>query len=257
MKIAIGGKGGVGKTTLTALLASAFRNKGKKVIVVDADPDPNLAGALGFKEAGNIVPVSQMKELIEERTGAKPGSFGSFFKMNPTVEDLPEKLSLEHDGVRLLVMGTVKSGGAGCVCPESVLLKNLITHLILGRDEVVIMDMEAGIEHLGRGTSGAVDRLIIVVEPGRRSFETAERIKQLGSQIGIKNFGIVGNKVRSQSDREFITGSAMEIPVLGFMPYSSDIIEADMRGIPAAQADNNLREAVAAIAEKLLSEKKA
>ncbi len=254
MKLAIGGKGGVGKTTLVALLATTLRDRGRKVIVADADPDPNLAGALGFKEAGEIVPVAEMRELIEERTGAKVGSFGSFFKMNPTVEDLPEKLSLEKDGIRLLVMGTVKGGGAGCVCPESVLLKNLVTHLILARDEIIIMDMEAGVEHLGRGTSGAVDKLIIVVEPGRRSFETAERIKQFGDEIGITRFGIVGNKVRKDTDKDFISKASEEIPVLGFLPYSSAVIEADMSGTPAAEADKDLREATEAIVDKLLEE---
>ena len=255
MKIAVGGKGGVGKTTLVALLAASFRDRGMAVIVVDADPDPNLAGALGFPNADKIVPVSQMKELIEERTGAKAGSFGSFFKMNPKVEDLPDELSIEKNGIRLLVMGTVKSGGAGCVCPESVLLKNLVSHLVLSRREVVIMDMEAGIEHLGRGTSGAVDRLIIVVEPGRRSFETADRIKQLGTDIGIRKFGIVGNKIRNESDREFINKNAGDIPILGYLPYSPKTIEADMRGIPAAMADETLKQIASQIAEKLLTEK--
>jgi len=242
----------VGKTTLVSLLSLAFRDRGMDVIVVDADSDPNLAGALGFPDADKIVPVAQMRELIEERTGAKVGSFGSFFKMNPKVEDLPDELSIEKDGIRLIVMGTVKGGGAGCVCPESVLLKNLITHLVLARDEVVIMDMEAGVEHLGRGTSEAVNRLIIVVEPGRRSFETAERIKQLGADIGIKQLAIVGNKVRNDSDKEFINKNAGDIPVLGFLPYSNKAIEADMSGAPAAQADPNLKEAASEIADKLL-----
>jgi len=253
MKLAIGGKGGVGKTTLVSLLATSFRDNGKKVIVVDADPDPNLAGALGFKEAGDIVPVAEMRELIEERTGAKVGAFGSFFKMNPTVEDLPDRLSMEKDGIRLLVMGTVKGGGSGCVCPESVLLKNLITHLILNRDEVIIMDMEAGVEHLGRGTSQSVNMLIIVVEPGRRSFETAERIKEFGDDIGIENFGIVGNKIRNETDKDFISQNAGEIPVLGFMPYSGAVIEADMKGIPASEADEAIAKAAREIMEKLSS----
>ncbi len=256
MKLAIGGKGGVGKTTLVALLSKAFRERGMDVIIVDADPDPNLAGALGFPDADKIIPVAQMKELIEERTGAKVGAFGSFFKMNPKVEDLPDELSVEKNGIRLLVMGTVKGGGSGCVCPESVLLKNLITHLVLSRDEVVLMDMEAGVEHLGRGTSGAVNRLIIVVEPGRRSFETAERIKTLAADIGITGIAIVGNKVRNDSDREFIEKNALDVPVLGFLPYSAKAIEADMKSIPAAEADESLRLAASEIADKLLAENK-
>jgi len=253
MKLAVGGKGGVGKTTLVSLLANSFKNKGREVIVVDADPDPNLAGALGFSDTDKIVPVADMKELIEERTGAKPGQFGSFFKMNPQVEDLPDELSLKKDGIRLLVMGTVKGGGSGCVCPESVLLKTLVTHLVLQRDEIVIMDMEAGVEHLGRGTSQAVDRLLIVVEPGRRAFETAEKIMKLGADIGLNKVSIVGNKVRKDSDIEFIKNNAGDIEILGFLPYSEKIIEADMKGIPAARADENLNNAVEEIAEKLLA----
>ena len=254
MKLAIGGKGGVGKTTLVALLSKAFRERGMDVIIVDADPDPNLAGALGFPDTDKIIPVAQMRELIEERTGAKVGAFGSFFKMNPKVEDLPDELSVEKDGIRLLVMGTVKGGGSGCVCPESVLLKNLITYLVLSRDEVVLMDMEAGVEHLGRGTSGAVNRLIIVVEPGRRSFETAERIKTLAADIGITRIAIVGNKVRNDTDREFIEKNALDVPVLGFLPYSIKAIEADMKGIPATEADEALKLAASEIADKLLAE---
>jgi len=254
MKLAVGGKGGVGKTTLVSLLANAFKARGREVIVVDADPDPNLAGALGFTDTDKITPVAEMKELIEERTGATPGQFGSFFKMNPQVEDLPDELSLKKDGIRLLVMGTVKGGGSGCVCPESVLLKTLITHLVLQRDEVIIMDMEAGVEHLGRGTSQAVDRLLIVVEPGRRAFETAEKIMKLGADIGLKKVSIVGNKIRKDSDREFIRENAKSIEILGFLPFSEEVIEADMKGLPAADADERLKKAAAEIADILITE---
>ena len=167
MKIAISGKGGVGKTTLAALLIDYFRSQGKKVLAVDADPDANLALALGIPDPENITPLSQMKEMIAERTDSKPGSMGGFFKMNPKVDDIPEKYSRQVDGVKLIVMGGVKKGGSGCICPESVLLRTLVTHMVLLRDEVVVMDMEAGIEHLGRATAQGVDKLIIVVEPGR------------------------------------------------------------------------------------------
>ena len=233
MKIAITGKGGVGKTTLSALLSFRISAKGQRVIAVDADPDSNLASALGFSDAEKIIPISEMGPLIEERTGAKPGSSGSFFKINPKVDDLPDKLSLQKDNIRLMVMGTVKKGGAGCVCPESVLLKTLITHLVLFQDDVVIMDMEAGIEHLGRGTATGVDMLIVVIEPGQRSIETAKKINSLANDLKLKRVAVVGNKIRKSSDEDFIRENVDGIEVLGFLPFDENLIESDMKGIPA------------------------
>ena len=151
MKIAISGKGGVGKTTLAALLINYYASHGKKVLAVDADPDANLALALGVTDPENLVPLSQMKEMIAERTESQPGSTGGFFKFNPKVDDIPEKYARQIDGIKLIIMGGVKKGGSGCVCPESVLLRTLVTHMVLLRDEVVVMDMEAGVEHLGQG----------------------------------------------------------------------------------------------------------
>ncbi|MDY6969580.1 MAG: carbon monoxide dehydrogenase accessory protein CooC [Spirochaetota bacterium] len=233
MKIAITGKGGVGKTTLSALLSFQISAKGKRVIAVDADPDSNLASALGFSDIDKIIPISEMEHLIEERTGAKPGSSGSFFKINPKVDDLPDKVSIQKDNIRLMVMGTVKKGGAGCVCPESVLLKTLITHLVLFQDDVVIMDMEAGIEHLGRGTATGVDMLIIVVEPGMRSIDTAVKINSLANDLKVKRVAVVGNKIRKSSDEEFIRENINSIEILGFLPYNNNLIDSDMKGIPA------------------------
>ena len=235
MKIAISGKGGVGKTTLAGLLINYLAEKGKKVIAVDADPDANLALALGFSDISNIVPISDMEALIEERTGAKPGTSGSYFKLNPKVDDLPEKLWIEKDNIRLMVMGTVKKGGAGCICPESTLLKNLISHLVLYRDEVVILDMEAGIEHLGRAVASSVDLLIIVVEPGKRSIETANTIKSLAGDIGIKKLAVVGNKIRKNSDEAFILENLKDINVIGFLPFDDLLIDSDMTGTSAAE----------------------
>jgi CO dehydrogenase maturation factor len=157
-------------------------------------------------------------------------SMGSFFKMNPTVSDLPEKLSVADGNVRLMVMGGVKKGGGGCVCPENVLLKSLVAHLVLQRDEAVVLDMEAGIEHLGRGTAGAVDHLVVVVEPGKRSVETALQINKLAKEIGLNKVVIVGNKVRSQEDREYLERSLPGFEFLGFIPYHRDFIEADISG---------------------------
>ena len=232
MKIAVTGKGGVGKTTLSSSLARAFSEAGNKVLVVDADPDANLAQSLGIAQADidKIRPIAEMVELVEERTGAKPGAAGSMFKLNPKVDDIPDGFAYNHKGMKLLVMGRGKAGGAGCYCPENVLLKSLIRHIILRRDEVVVLDMEAGIEHLTRGTSGSVDAFIVVVEPGGRSVQTARQIKKLAEDLGISRVYVVGNKVRNDDDRSFITGSLPDMELLGFLSYSTDVIEADLKG---------------------------
>ncbi|MGB8990588.1 MAG: carbon monoxide dehydrogenase accessory protein CooC [Desulfobaccales bacterium] len=253
MKIAISGKGGVGKTTLAALLINYFRNQGKKVLAVDADPDANLALALGIPDPENITPLSQMKEMIAERTDSQPGSMGGFFKMNPKVDDIPEKYAREMDGVKLIVMGGVKKGGSGCICPESVLLRTLVTHLVLLRDEVVVMDMEAGIEHLGRATAQGVDRLIIVVEPGRRSLETAMHVKQLADDLGLKKVAVVGNKIRSAADEEFLRTNLPDFPILGFIRFDEKIIEADLKGRPPYEVVPALAEVAQTIAENLVA----
>src|SRR4030067_1388818 len=179
MKIAISGKGGVGKTLLTAFLSQTFAKAGYSVIAIDADPDANLASTLGFPHPEKITPISELEDLIEERVGVRPGTSGSFFNLNPRVDDLPESYSVKVDGIRIMSMGRIKRGGTGCYCPEGSLLQALLTHLLLPRNEVVIMDMEAGIEHLSRGTTKAVDKAIIVVEPGRRSLETPRTIIKL------------------------------------------------------------------------------
>ena len=241
-KIAISGKGGVGKTTLAGLIANIYARRGREVIAIDADPDANLASALGFsaQAAAQIVPIAEMQQLIEERTGAKIGSYGAMFKINPRVDDIPERFSLKERGIRLLVMGTVDKGGSGCVCPESVVLKTLVTHLLLRREEVLIMDMEAGIEHLGRATAGAVDAFIVVVEPGQRSLQTARTVAKLASDIGVRNVFVVANKVRGDSDREFIRANLPELQVLGFLPMSSRAIEADLAGKTVFDLDPEL-----------------
>ncbi|MBI4495457.1 MAG: AAA family ATPase [Deltaproteobacteria bacterium] len=232
MKLAVTGKGGVGKTTVAAGLARVLADRGKRVLAIDADPASNLALALGFPRDQAPRPISEMKELIEARTGAKPGSLGGFFKLNPQVDDLPEKYSLEMEGVRLMVMGTVQKGGGGCVCPENVLVRTLVAHLLLGRDEAVILDMEAGVEHLGRATAGAVDRLIVVVEPGQRSLQVARRIRELAADLGLRNIGLVGNKIRGPADRDFLQAGIPDLAFLGFLPYDPRIVEADLAGRP-------------------------
>ena len=233
LKIAVGGKGGVGKTTITSLIARsiAAMNKDKKVIAIDADPVANLAAGLGIDETRPIKPISELSELIAERTGAQPGTTGGFFTLNPKVDDIPDRFSIEKDGVKLLVMGTVKKGGSGCICPEATMLKALMNHLVLARNEVVVMDMEAGIEHLGRATSGSVNALIIIVNPGQRSRVAADKIRQLGQDIGIKNIVVIGNRVRSDADREMIKESMKDYKILGFIPETEEIAEADRNGI--------------------------
>jgi CO dehydrogenase maturation factor len=252
LKIAVTGKGGVGKTTFSALLCRAYYDSGHKVLAVDADPDANLAATLRFREPESITPISQMNELIEERTGAKPGSYGAMFKMNPTVADLPEKLWVEQYGIRLMVMGGVKKGGGGCVCPESILLKTLIQHMILQREDVVVMDMEAGIEHLGRATAGAVNAFITVVEPGRRSFETAFRIRELAQEIGISKVYAVGNRVRNEEERNLIRQHLADFQVLGFVPYDESVVEADQKNYLLWDYCPNAYSAVKTLREKIL-----
>src|SRR5512133_2670476 len=206
MKLAITGKGGVGKTTLTALLAQVYADAGRDVLAVDADPSPCLAGALGFPDElrAKLSPISEMDALIEERTGAKPGTVGGFFTINPRVDDIPERFSVRNRGVRLLEMGAVEMGGSGCICPEAAMLKTLFTHLMFRKDEVLLMDMYAGVEHLGRATVDFVDAMIVVVEPTRRSLGTAAQIKKLANDIGLQRVYLVGNKVRNASEADLL-----------------------------------------------------
>ncbi|MDY6904804.1 MAG: AAA family ATPase [Thermodesulfobacteriota bacterium] len=242
MKIAISGKGGVGKTTLSALLIRALNDEGKRVLAIDADPDANLAAAVGIPDADAIVPIAEMKELIAERTGSQPGTIGGFFKLNPKVDDLPESLSAKLENIKLMKLGGVKGGGAGCICPESALLKALITHITLLRDDVVVMDMEAGLEHLGRATASAVDQLIVVVEPGRRSIETALQVKKLASEINLTRVSVFGNKIRSEKDEAFLRDHLPDFTFAGFMPYNEGLVDADLSGTSPYDATPSIKE---------------
>ena len=251
MKLAVSGKGGVGKTTFSAILARTLSDRGKTVLAIDADPDANLAAALGIPDGDQVKPIAEMKELIFERTGAQPGTIGGFFKLNPKVDDIPDTLSVKLDNIKLMRLGSVKKGGSGCLCPESTLLKALVTHVVLGRNEVVIMDMEAGIEHLGRATAQAVDKLIVVVEPGRRSIDTAEHIKRLAAEIHLNNIAVVGNKIRGPQDEAFLRKHLTGFEFLGFMPYDDKLIEADLSGASPYDTASAARQVVAGIIDKL------
>jgi CO dehydrogenase maturation factor len=234
MKLAITGKGGVGKTTLTALLAQAYAEQGRDVLAVDADPSPCLAGALGFPPdlRARLHPIAEMDELIEERTGAKPGTVGGFFTLNPRVDDIPERFSVLHRGVRLLEMGSVDTGGSGCICPESAMLKTLFTHLLFRKDDVLLLDMYAGVEHLGRATVDFVDAMLVVVEPTRRSLNTAAQIKKLANDIGLTRLYLVGNKVRNDEEAKFLKAETPDLPLLGYLPADLKVQEADRLGRP-------------------------
>ena len=252
MKIALSGKGGVGKTTVCSMIIRDMAERGNKVLAIDADPDANLGQALGMPDWEKITPISKMRELIAERTESQPGSYGTFFKLNPKVDDLPDTLSLAKGGIKLMVLGGVESGGGGCICPESTMLKALVTNVLLYRDEHLILDMEAGVEHLGRATAKAVDRLIVVVEPGRRSMDTARHIRELGKDLGIEQVVLVGNKIRGDKDREFLSKALSDFEFLGFLPYDQEIIEADLDGVSPFDRQTAVRETVREIVDNLL-----
>lgn len=253
MKVAISGKGGVGKTTLAGVMARIFAKRGFKVLAIDADPDSNLASAIGVdqEKVNSMKPLALMTEFIEERTAAKKGTYGSFFKLNPRVDDIPERFSIEKDGIKLVILGNIQQGGGGCFCPENVLLKNLLSYVFIERDESVIVDMEAGLEHLGRGTAEYVDVLIVVVEPGQRSFQTAFQVKKLSQDLGIRNLYVVGNKIMKVSDDELIRKNLEGFTVLGSMSYNEKIIEADKLGVSPFDIDEKIRTEVEHIVENL------
>jgi len=246
IKIAISGKGGVGKTTLSGTLARLFARKGYDVLAIDADPSMNLASALGIKNPPR--PLTEYKELIDERAGGPAG----VFKLNPKVDDIVDKFGVTGpDNVKLLVMGTVERGGSGCMCPASSFLKALMRHVILKLNSVVILDMEAGIEHLGRGTTKGIDYMIIVVEPGARSIETAGRVAELGRQIGISKFGVVINKTGDEALDIEEKLKVYDLPVIGSIPFDPDLVKADLDNISPIEKGGFAISSIITIFEKL------
>ena len=230
MKVAITGKGGVGKTTLSSTLARLYADEGRTVLAADVDPDANLGLALGLsqEEVDAIIPISKMRDLAKERTGASDDN--KFYKLNPYVADIPEKFAKTINGVKLLVMGTVDLGGSGCVCPEHVMLKSILSALTYRKNDVVIMDMEAGLEHLGRGTAANMDQFIVVIEPGSRSVQTYHNVKRLAHDLGIKRVRVVANKVRDERDEQFVRNAIPEEDLLGMIHYNLEVMDADRNG---------------------------
>ena len=256
MKLAITGKCGVGKTTLTSLLAYLYAERGDTVLAIDADPSPCLGAALGFPPdlLVGLTPISEMRDLIAERTDSQPGTFGGYFKLNPRVDDIPDRFAATHRGIKLLELGAVEKGGSGCICPESVLLKQLVSHILLGRGEVVLLDMYAGVEHLGRATTDAVDAMLVVAEPSGRSLAAAAQIKALARDIGLTQLFLVGSKVKSMEERTYVEAHSPGLPVLGHLPYAPQAQEADRTGRAAYDADPALVEAARGITRVLEAE---
>jgi CO dehydrogenase maturation factor len=259
MKIAVAGKGGVGKTFVAGTLARLFSRDGYSVLAVDADPDINLFSTLGIERntVEKVVPLSENDSLIASRTGVTPdASYGQLFKLTPRVDDIVDKFGVTGpDGVRLLIMGTVKGGGTGCMCPANALLRVLLQHLLIQRGEIVVLDMVAGLEHLGRGTARRVDAMLSVTEPSMKSVETTRRVVALAREIEIPEVLAVGNKIEKEQDRLFVEKAMKElgITVAAYIPYDQAISEADMKGVSPLDhgASSSAIKAVAELKEDL------
>lgn len=250
-KIAIGGKGGVGKTTVSAILAQLFAEDGYDVLAIDADPDVNLASAFGLSSEQSPQPLIKMKELIAERTGTGKDTLGAYFKLNPKVSDVPQEYWIEAKGLKLLVLGAITQAGAGCACPEGAFLKALLTHTILQRQEVVMVDLAAGVEFMGRASVQGIDALVLVVEPGARSIETANNMAQMARKLGIGLVGVVANKIVEASQIEMIESRLKDTVLLGTLGYSRALQEADLNRTSVFEADPQVTEELRRAKERL------
>ncbi len=253
MKIAVSGKGGVGKTTVTALLAYAFKSFGRNVFAVDVDPTPCLSDSLcvplDLRE--KLIPIVEMEDLIHERTGAKPGTTGGFFTINPRVDDIPDRFSVEHNGIRVLELGAIETGGSGCICPESAMLKTLFTHLLFREEDVLLMDMYAGVEHISRATVDFIDLMVIVTEPSRRSIDAAKQMKKLSKEIGIKNIVGIVNKAVSEEDFKYVQSELDDMNIIGMFQRDNAADQADRKYIPLYEFSKDFREEANTIAERI------
>lgn len=230
MKIAISGKGGVGKTSILAMLAYHLQKKCKmEVLLIDADPSPHMAQTIGVEDVGTIRPIAEMKDLLVERSGKTPGS--PFYNINPQVDDLISRFMIEHDGLRIMVLGAIETGNSGCACAENTVLRRLLTKLLLRPSQAVLLDMEAGVEHLGRGTIAGVDHLLVVVMPTNSSVRTAQKITRLANDVGIPRISYVGNLVRDAEDKQFLVDSLGVRPLACF-PDSEALRKAERQRTP-------------------------
>ena len=236
MKIAVCGKGGTGKTTVAAFLARYWAGNGQSVLAVDVDPDANLGAAIGFspEELEGAIPVSRLRELVADHSSDIDLAW--LYSPKLAIGDIPARVAPCHGGVRLLLLGPVVEAGRGCVCPEHTLVRRLVSNLALGPDDVAIMDMEAGLEHFARGTADAVDRIVVVVEPGSRSIQTYRDAKRLAAQLGIGRVEVVANKVTCEDDERFVREQVEEGDLVAVLPFDSAVMEADRRGVSPCDA---------------------
>ena len=251
MKIAISGKGGVGKTTIMALLAKHAQKHFNEVLVIDADSSPHMAQTLGIENPESISAISEMKDLLVERSGKVEGS--PFYNINPKIDDLPDRFMIEKDGIKLMILGAIQTGDKGCACAENTVLKRLLTKLLLQTDQAILLDMEAGVEHLGRGTIASVDHLLIVVIPSKSSIRTAHKITKLAADVGITNVSYIGNCIVDHTDQNFIEDQ-LGSTLLACFEDSQEVRLAERKGTPITYLAEQYNKTLESLIVKLKSQ---